>query len=57
MDKETAEKIWARFIHLLSVDTFGAKEVAEGKLQKSLFGSVALHKAAFDQAVKDVMGA
>ena len=53
MDKETAEKVWERFIHLLSVGAFGAKEVAEGKLQKNLFGSVESHKKTFDQAVKD----
>ena len=48
--------VWDRFIMLLSIQTFGEKEVlAEKKLQKNLMGSVESHKAVFDKAFDSVL--
>jgi hypothetical protein len=49
------ERIWTKFITLLSQDTFTKKEIeAEGKRQKNLFGSVEYHHKIFKQAVHEV---
>lgn len=53
---EQADKVWARFIQILDEKTFNAKELAAGSTIKNFFGSVDSHKAAFDQAVKEVLG-
>lgn len=50
-----AKLVWERFMLIVSRDSFGAKEAAEGKRQKNLFGSVEAHKKAFDQAVQEVL--
>lgn len=56
MTKEQAEKVWERMLEILNAKTFSEKELAAGSCIKNFFGSVELHKAAFDQAVKDVTG-
>jgi len=50
---EIDEKIWHKFIQMLSIDSFGIKEVANGKVQKNLFGSVDHHKKIFKQACRE----
>lgn len=56
MTLEQADKIWVRFVQILGEKTFNAKELAAGSAIKNFFGSVDSHKAAFDQAVKEVLG-
>jgi hypothetical protein len=56
MDKERAEKVWARMLEILNTKTFSEKELAAGSAIKNFFGSVEIHKAAFDQAVKELTG-
>jgi hypothetical protein len=49
-------KIWERFVFLMSIESFGEKEVImEGKKQKMFLGSIEKHKKIFDQAVKDMV--
>lgn len=50
------DKIWDRFIFLLSVESFGEKAViTENKRQVNLFGSVDSHKKVFDRAIKEIL--
>lgn len=49
---ERDEKVWKKFILLMSIDSFGEREVIAGKVQKNLLGSVEHHKKIFDQAVQ-----
>lgn len=52
---ERDERIWKKFIDLLSLDTFGEKAViSEGKRQKVLLGSVEYHRKIFEQAVRQI---
>ena len=51
------DRIWERFVFLLSVESFGEKEVLmEKKVQKNFHGSIEAHKKVFDLAVKEVLG-
>lgn len=52
--KERDKQVWERFIHLLSLQTFGEKEVDEGKKQKNLFGSIEAHRQVFEEAVDQI---
>ena len=54
MDKDIADRIWTRFLEVMNAKTFSAKELAAGSVIKNFFGSVEIHKVAFDQAVKEV---
>lgn len=56
MDKDLADRVWARMIEILNEKTFSEKERAAGSVIKNFFGSVEIHKAAFDQAVKELTG-
>jgi hypothetical protein len=49
------EKVWARFVFLMSIDSFGEQAViVEGTKQKMFLGSIEKHKKIFDRAVQDV---
>lgn len=49
------EKVWERFILLLSVETFGEPAVlTERKIQKVLLGSVEQHKKVFTEAARQI---
>lgn len=49
------DKLWERFVFLMSIESFGEKEVImEGKKQKIFLGSVEKHKKVFDQAVAEI---
>jgi hypothetical protein len=56
MDKDLADRVWARMLEILNEKTFSEKERAAGSVIKNFFGSVEIHKAAFDQAVKELTG-
>lgn len=53
-NKERDEKVWQKFILLLSVESFTEKEVIEGKIQMNLFGSVEHHKKVFMEATRQI---
>lgn len=49
------KKIWARFIHLLNIDTFGEEAIImEKKQTKNLLGSVEKHRKIFEQACEEI---
>jgi len=49
------KKVWARFIHLLTLDTWTEKEIIMEKKQvRVLLGSVEKHKKIFEQACKEI---
>ncbi len=50
------DKLWERFVFLMSVDSFGEKEVImEAKRQKMFLGSIEKHKKIFNQAWDDMI--
>ena len=52
------DKIWLRFIELLSLDLHdGDERLAKARPIKVLLGSVESHKKFFDQAIKEVLSA
>lgn len=56
MTQETLNKIWDRFIHNLTIHTFGEREVLmEGKKVRNFLGSAEAHRKLFMEAANEIL--